>query len=132
MRSKNLSLAVNLCAVVVAMLLLVAASVPLYRMFCQVTGYGGTTRQGVKNAGPLFDRAITIRFNADIDPGLNWQFKPGEIEHKVRVGESALTYFVAHNKDSVPVTGRAVYNVVPFKAGQYFVKVACFALPSRR
>jgi cytochrome c oxidase assembly protein subunit 11 len=126
MKNKNLSLAINLLAIVLGMILLVVASVPLYRMFCQVTGYGGTTRQAAAYHGKIFDRIITIRFNADVDPQLPWTFKPGETEHKVKVGEQALTYYVAHNQDTSAVTGRAVYNVVPHKAGQYFAKIECF------
>lgn len=123
---RNLSLALNLAALAVGMVMLAYASVPLYRLFCQVTGYGGTTREGVYHQQKIFDRQINITFNADTDPNLPWKFAPGEKLRKVRVGEQALTYFTAENSSSQPVTGRAVYNVVPHKAGQYFVKIACF------
>jgi cytochrome c oxidase assembly protein subunit 11 len=126
MKNRNFSLALNLGALVLGMVMLSYASVPLYRLFCEATGYGGTTRSGTYTVGKTFDRTIAIKFNADIDPALPWTFVPGEKLHKAKVGEQALTYFVAHNKSDKPVTGRAVYNVVPHKAGQYFVKMECF------
>ncbi len=108
------------------MLLLAYASVPLYRLFCQVTGYGGTTQEAAHAPGHVLDRVITVTFNADTDPALPWDFKPGESRHKVKVGEQAMTWFLAHNRAKTAITGRAVYNVVPFKAGAYFVKIQCF------
>ena len=106
--------------------MLAYASVPLYNLFCSVTGYGGTTQRAVQLPKAVSDRVITVTFNADIDHGLNWEFKPGEPSRTVRVGEQVLTHYVAHNRENKPVAGRAVYNVVPFKAGAYFTKVACF------
>lgn len=124
--NKNNKLALNLLAMAVGMLMLAYASVPLYRLFCKVTGYGGTTQQA--NAAPanISQRTINIEFNTDIDPALNWEFKAGERNHKVKIGQQALTYFEAHNRENYAVTGRAVYNVVPFKAGPYFSKIECF------
>ncbi len=119
-------MALNLVALAAGMLMLAYASVPLYRMFCKITGYGGTTRESVAVPHEISNRTINIEFNTDIDPALNWEFYPGERSHKVRVGEQALTFFVAHNRENKPVTGRAVYNVVPFKAGSYFTKIQCF------
>lgn len=126
MPSKNRAFALNLLALAAGMLMLAYASVPLYRLFCQVTGYGGTTMQGQHKNIAVLDRNITLRFNADIDPKLPWRFSPGEKERMVRIGEQGLTYFVAKNKSNKPVTGRAIYNVVPHLAGQYFVKIQCF------
>lgn len=125
-RNKNLSLALNLTALAAGMAMLAYASVPLYRLFCQVTGYGGTTQTSAQAPFTIMDRTITVEFNADIDPNLNWGFAPGEKKHKVRVGEQALTYFVAENRENSPVRGKAVYNVVPHQAGIYFAKVECF------
>ncbi|MFO0388268.1 MAG: cytochrome c oxidase assembly protein [Alphaproteobacteria bacterium] len=124
--NKNISLAINLLAIVAGMVLLAYASVPLYRLFCAVTGYGGTTQSSVALPDKIYDREITVRFNADIDPALDWGFKPGEKKQVIKIGESALTYYVAKNKTNRPIIGHATYNVVPHKAGQYFVKVACF------
>lgn len=124
--ARNKKLAANLFALVAGMLMLAYASAPLYRMFCATTGYGGTTQRADGAPVQRTERTVRIEFNADHDPGLNWEFSPGERSRTVQVGEQALTYFVAHNLDNAPVTGRAVYNVVPFKAGAYFDKVACF------
>jgi len=122
----NKNLAINLTAIALGMLLLAYASVPLYRLFCQATGYNGTTREAKTAPDRVIDRDITITFNADIAPGLPWEFKPGEKSMKVKVGQQALAHYVAHNLADRPVTGRAVYNVVPLTAGAYFVKIACF------
>jgi cytochrome c oxidase assembly protein subunit 11 len=124
--NKNNKMAINLLAMAAGMLMLAYASVPLYRLFCEVTGYGGTTRQASAAPQTISERVINIEFNADIDPALNWEFKPGERSHKVKIGEQALTYYVAHNRENYPVKGHAVYNVVPFKAGPYFNKIECF------
>jgi cytochrome c oxidase assembly protein subunit 11 len=126
MNNKNNKLAFNLFAMAAGMLMLAYASVPLYRLFCKVTGYGGTTRQSINIPKNVSQRTINIEFNTDIDPALNWEFKAGEHSHQVKIGEQALTYFVAHNRENHAVTGRAMYNVVPFKAGVYFNKIQCF------
>lgn len=124
--NKNTKMALNLLAMATGMLMLAYASVPLYRLFCEITGYGGTTRQATVAPKTISDRTITIEFNADIDPNLNWEFKPGERSHKVKIGEQALTYYVAHNRENQAIKGHAVYNVLPFKAGVYFNKIECF------
>jgi cytochrome c oxidase assembly protein subunit 11 len=105
---------------------LVVYSVPLYRLFCQVTGYGGTTRTADGATGEVLDRVITIRFNADIDPGLPWRFQPAARKMDVRVGEPQLAFYDATSKADAPVAGTATFNVTPAKAGQYFVKIDCF------
>ena len=122
----NSQLAVNIAAIAVAMFCLAYASVPLYRLFCQVTGFGGTPQQALKAPDTITDRVITVRFNADIDPNLAWRFTPGETLLKLKVGEQKLTHFVAKNIENKPTTGRAAYNVVPNMAGVYFMKVECF------
>lgn len=124
--NKNASLALNLAALVAGMLMLAYASVPLYRLFCQMTGYGGTTQEAKQTTGRVFSREMTIDFNADTDPALPWKFVPGEHSVRIKVGQQAITHYIAENKTGKPVTGRAVYNVVPFAAGQYFTKIECF------
>ncbi len=124
--NKNAKMAANLFAVAVGMVMLAYASVPLYRLFCQVTGYGGTTRRADVAPNIISQRTIKIEFNTDIDPALNWEFTAGEYSHKVKIGEQALTYFVAHNRENHAVTGRAIYNITPLKAGSYFNKIECF------
>jgi cytochrome c oxidase assembly protein subunit 11 len=127
----NTKLAVNAAVLAVAMLGLAYASVPLYRLFCQVTGFGGTTQAGLKAPGAVGEKQITILFNADTGQNLNWSFKPGEREIKIKVGEQGLTHYVAENRDNSPVTGQATYNVVPHGAGQYFVKIHCFCFENQ-
>lgn len=108
------------------MLMLAYASVPLYRLFCQVTGYGGTTREALHAPGTTYDRVIKVRFNADHDPALPWLFRPLQTEIPVRVGEEKMAFYESNNMENYDVTGRAVYNVTPHKAGPYFMKIACF------
>jgi cytochrome c oxidase assembly protein subunit 11 len=114
------------------MLGLTAASVPLYRLFCQVTGYGGTTQiAGALPDEPLA-QTIKVRFNADVDPALPWSFRPLEREIEVRLGEQHLAFYRARNHSDRAVVGQAVYNVTPFKAGVYFDKIACFCFDEQR
>jgi cytochrome c oxidase assembly protein subunit 11 len=115
-----------LVGVVVGMLGLTAAAVPLYRLFCQVTGYGGTTQRAETAPTEGLERTITVRFNADVDPDLPWSFQPAQRQIEVRIGEQSLAYYRARNRSDHPVVGQAVYNVTPFKAGPYFDKIACF------
>lgn len=124
--NKNTKMAINLFAMAAGMMMLAYASVPLYRLFCNVTGYGGTTRRASVAPQTISQRVINVEFNTDIDPSLNWEFSAGETSHKVKIGEQALTYFVAHNRENHAVAGRAIYNIVPFKAGMYFNKIECF------
>lgn len=126
--SRNASLALSLAALAAGMLMLAYASVPLYRLFCEMTGFGGTPRTAEAAApGAVVDApAITVRFNADIDANLPWDFIPDEKEILARPGESRLTSYTAHNRAGTAVTGHATYNVVPEAAGAYFAKVECF------
>jgi cytochrome c oxidase assembly protein subunit 11 len=124
---KNRNLALNLCLVVVGMLGLAYASVPLYRLFCSATGYGGTTREGQAAPGmQIGTRTFTINFNADIDPGLPWQFRPAQSALQTHIGEQTLTHYIAKNTSNERITGHATYNVIPFSAGSYFTKIECF------
>ena len=102
------------------------ASVPLYQWFCQVTGYGGTTQKADKAPGAAGERTITVRFNSDTAPGLRWAFQPEQRTITVKVGAEELAFYSARNKSKAAVTGTAVFNVTPAKAGQYFNKIACF------
>ncbi len=115
-----------LMSVVVVMGGLAWASVPLYDLFCRVTGFGGTT--GVADAGSdvILDRTITIKFDGSLDRDMPWEFKPVVHEMDIRIGETGLAFFEAHNPTDVAVAGSATYNVAPFAAGGYFVKIDCF------
>jgi cytochrome c oxidase assembly protein subunit 11 len=108
------------------MLGLTAAAVPLYRLFCQVTGYGGTTQVAEALPAAISEQIIKVRFNADVDPDLPWRFEPAQREVEVRLGEQHLAYYRASNRSDRPITGQATFNVTPDKAGAYFDKIACF------
>ena len=123
---KNLNLALNLVLIVIGMLALTYASVPLYRIFCKVTGYGGTTQQSSIAPAKIINRDIAIDFNADTDPALPWEFKPAQERIHIKVGQQQLTHYTARNTSNHAITGRATYNVLPFSAGSYFVKISCF------
>ena len=131
-RRRNARTGVVLTGIVAGMIGLSFASVPLYRLFCQVTGYGGTTQVAEAAPGAISERVITVRFNADTAPGLPWTFKPVQREIALKVGESGLAYYRARNLADVAVTGTSTFNVTPLKAGRYFSKVQCFCFDEQR
>lgn len=103
------------------------ASVPLYRIFCQVTGYGGTTQRAQNVEGvPVLEREVTVRFDANKAPGLDWNFKPVQRSVVMKLGEVNQISYVAENTGSRTVTGTATFNVTPQAAGAYFNKIECF------
>mgnify|MGYP003958268797 FL=1 len=102
------------------------AAVPLYSLFCQVTGYGGTSQVAVAAPGAVEGRMITVQFDASIASGMPWKFKPVQREITVRIGEEHLAFYSAHNPLKRKVMGTATYNVTPHKAGPYFSKIDCF------
>lgn len=102
------------------------AAVPLYRLFCQVTGYGGTTMRADKAPDAVGQRKIIIRFDANVSPGMAWEFQPVQRTMEVKVGENALAFYKAHNTSAHAITGSATYNVSPDIAGAYFSKIECF------
>jgi len=120
--------AVVLFGVAGGMVGLAFASVPLYQLFCQVTGFGGTPQIAVGGTAeaPVSDREITVSFDSNTDPDLPWQFRPAQRKMTVRLGEPNLAHFTAENLSGQPITGQATFNVTPYKAAQYFVKTACF------
>ena len=119
-------LALSLAALVTGMVGLSFASVPLYRLFCQVTGYGGVPQRADKAPGEVLDRTIKIRFDGNVDGSLPWTFAPVQQTMDVKIGETALAFFKASNNSSSPVTGRAIFNVSPELTGRYFTKIECF------
>jgi cytochrome c oxidase assembly protein subunit 11 len=118
--------ALSLSALVAAMLGLSFAAVPLYRLFCQATGYGGVPQRADRAPDKILDRTIRIRFDANVDHSLPWTFVPDQGVIDVKIGETALAFFKATNNSAVPVTGRAIFNVAPELAGRYFTKIECF------
>lgn len=119
-------LPIALVGLVAAMVGLAFASVPLYRLFCQATGYGGVPQRADRGADKVLDRTIRIRFDANVDGALPWTFAPDQRVMQIKIGETALAFFKATNNSSVPVTGQAIFNVAPELAGRYFTKIECF------
>ncbi|MFN7039023.1 MAG: cytochrome c oxidase assembly protein [Alphaproteobacteria bacterium] len=123
----NKRLAYSLCGIVLGMCLLAYASVPLYSIFCKVTGYGGTPRTAIGAIAPTIKgNYITVRFDSNIEPSLNWKFSPLQKEVKIKTGDTALVFYNAENLSEESTTGTAVYNVTPSQAGLYFNKIECF------
>jgi len=122
----NLWVAASLASVMLAMLGASFAAIPLYRVFCAVTGYGGTPQIGPAVSPGVTAGRITVRFNADVNPGLPWQFAPEQTKVELPLGEQQVAFYTASNEAATPVTGVALYNVTPDKAGRYFHKTACF------
>ncbi len=120
------AIALALVGLVAAMTGLAFASVPLYRMFCQATGYGGVPQRAERAPDQILDRTIRIRFDANVDPALPWTFAPDKRLIDIKIGETTLAYFKATNNSNVPLSGTAVFNVVPELAGRYFTKIECF------
>lgn len=112
--------------VVLVMGSLAWASVPLYDLFCRVTGYGGTTATADAATDEILDQTIKVRFDGSLERGMPWTFKPLEREMEVRIGETGLAFYEAYNPTDRPVAGSASYNVAPFQAGGFFVKIDCF------
>jgi cytochrome c oxidase assembly protein subunit 11 len=102
------------------------AAVPLYDMFCKVTGYNGTTKRVEQASDVILDRTIKVTFDANSAPGLPWDFKPVQREIELKIGETVQVEFEATNLSKKPTTGQAVFNVTPMAAGAYFNKVQCF------
>lgn len=123
---KNTKTLTGILCLVAAMIGLAFASVPLYDLFCRVTGFGGTTQRAASAPGIVLEREIIVKFNADTSPGLPWRFKPEQHEMIVKIGQQGLASYLAENKLGTPTAGTAIYNVTPAKAGQYFHKIQCF------
>lgn len=125
--------ALTLAAIAVGMLMLAYASVPLYQLFCQVTGFGGATKRAEANfTGEVRPETLHVRFNADTDPSLPWRFTPLENEVTVHIGENRLVAFQVTSQSGKETRGTATYNVTPNLAGKYFNKIQCFCFEEQR
>ena len=124
--NKNRRVALISAAVVVGMVGLAYASVPLYRLFCQVTGFGGTTQRAEAAPEKIVDRRMTILFDANTAGSLPWTFEPMQRSLDVKVGEENFAYYRATNNSDRAITGSAVFNVTPDTTGAYFNKIECF------
>ena len=129
---RNRRLALVMLGVAAAMLALGYAAVPLYRLFCQVTGFGGTTQRATETmaadaaARSSGGTTISIRFDSNTARDLPWQFKPLQTTDTVQIGQRDMAIYTARNLSTVPITGTATFNVEPEQAGKYFNKVQCF------
>ena len=115
-----------LALVALVMVSLSFAAVPFYRWFCQTTGFGGTTSVAEAAPDQPLDQMITVRFDASLEAGMPWTFKPEQIEMQIRIGETGLAFYEAFNPTSRVVAGQATYNVTPDAAGLFFTKIDCF------
>ena len=124
---RRMAITAAACSVFVAAMVGMAfAAVPLYEIFCQVTGLAGTTQRADEAPDTVIDRTMTVRFDANVGNGLGWSFRPLERSVSVKIGEVGEVTFVAENRSDKAVTGTAVFNVTPFESGSYFNKIACF------
>ena len=134
LEQRNLRTMIIALLAAAAMLGLGYASVPLYRLFCQVTGFGGTTQRATETEALTAERLgasaggaeFSIRFDANTDRGLPWKFEPLQRTDRVSVGQRDMAVYIARNNSSVPITGTATFNVEPKQAGIYFNKIQCF------
>jgi cytochrome c oxidase assembly protein subunit 11 len=123
----KLALTAAACAVFVAgMVGMAFAAVPLYRLFCQITGLAGTTQQADAAPEAAIDRDVSVRFDANVGNGLGWGFRPLTRSVEIKVGAVGEAIFVAENRTDRQTTGTAVFNVTPLEVGGYFNKIACF------
>lgn len=122
---RNARLAVVCAGVFAGMVGAAYASVPLYKAFCQLTGFDGTVRKASAAPTRVLDRKLTIRFDANVRD-LPWTFTPNQVSQELKIGDTGLAFFRVTNNGKTPLTGRASYNVVPESAGLYFQKLECF------
>lgn len=118
--------ALGLVGVALTMAALSFAAVPFYDWFCRVTGFAGTTSVAAQGADTVLDRTMLIRFDASKEAGMPWDFKAQQVSMKIRIGETGLAFYEAHNPTDRTVAGTASYNVTPDSAGGYFTKIDCF------
>lgn len=132
--NKNAKTALVLFSVAGGMVGLAFASVPLYQLFCQVTGFGGTPKIATASAVPAGNNAreLTIRFDANVNPALPWRFSPEHNEIRVRAGVPMEINYLAKNISDESMTGTATFNVTPYKAAEYFSKIDCFCFTEQR
>ena len=125
-KKSNRRIAIAVCVIVLIMLGLTAISVPLYKRFCQATGYNGATERAAAASGKTLERTIEVRFDSSVNPLLPWRFAPNQHEMTLHIGATGMASYHAQNIGAVPITGTATYNVQPDKMGKYFVKIQCF------
>ncbi|MFO1176407.1 MAG: cytochrome c oxidase assembly protein [Paracoccaceae bacterium] len=122
----NGRLALGLIGIALLMVSLSFAAVPFYSWFCRTTGFGGTPQVAKASTGEVLDQTISIRFDANVDPGMPWEFHPVQNQMTIRIGETGMAFYEAYNPTDRTITGSAAYNVAPDVAGAYFTKIQCF------
>ena len=130
--SRNRKTMLTCVTIVAGMVGLSFASVPLYDLFCRVTGYAGTTQIAAESGGAVVDRIMGIRFDASTNSALPWRFVPVQREISMKIGETAVAFYRATNYDDETITGTATFNVTPLKVGKYFTKIDCFCFTEQR
>ena len=128
---KNTKTLLSIFGAVFFMVALSFASVPLYNLFCRVTGFGGTTQLSTSLPDTILDRQVTVQFTTAVNNKLPWSFKPDQNEVTLNIGQDALVSFTAQNNGPTPVAGTAIYNITPAKVGQYFHKTQCFCFDNQ-
>jgi cytochrome c oxidase assembly protein subunit 11 len=123
---KNTKTLLTVFGAVFFMIGLSFASVPLYDLFCRVTGFGGTTQLSTTLPDTILDRQVTVQFTTAVNNKLPWSFTPDQNNVTMNIGQDALVSFTAQNNGDAPVAGTAIYNITPAKAGKYFHKTQCF------
>jgi cytochrome c oxidase assembly protein subunit 11 len=126
LQGPNRTLAQLVALVVTLVFTTIVVIPPFYDWFCRVTGFGGTTSVADAGALQVLDETIKVRFDASLEQGMPWTFRPAVPSMEVRIGETALAFYEAHNPTSRPVAGTASFNVYPYAAGGYFTKIECF------
>lgn len=132
MSARNRRVAVFCAAIAFSMVGAAYAAVPLYDLFCRVTGYGGTTQRAEKAAESKLARTMTVRFDANVSSGLQWEFVPVSEPQTLPIGENGLAFYRVTNTSSRTIVGTATYNVTPEQAGVFFNKIACFCFTEQR
>src|SRR5215831_7674879 len=131
-RGRDLAVAAG-CGVFVALMVGMSyAAVPLYTWFCRTTGFGGTTQVASAAPAGMLDRKITVRFDANVGPGLPWRFAPEVTSIDLKIGEVATVLYKITNESARPTTGQAAYNVTPPTTGAYFTKINCFCFTEQQ
>jgi cytochrome c oxidase assembly protein subunit 11 len=131
-RRRNAMTVLLSLGVAVGMVGLAYASVPLYRLFCQVTGFGGATQQAEQAPAAVPGTAITVRLDANVNSGLPWRFAPEQPQVRLALGETVTMLYRAENLSDQSIVGTATFNVTPLTAGQYFDKIQCFCFQEQR
>ncbi|NWH07498.1 MAG: cytochrome c oxidase assembly protein [Alphaproteobacteria bacterium] len=129
---RNDRILLSCAGLVAAMVALTYASAPFYALFCKVTGFGGTPQVADGPSAEVLDRMISVRFDANTSPDLDWDFVPLQTTMRVHIGETAIAFYRATNRSERAIVGNATYNVTPDKIGYYFEKVQCFCFSEQR